>query len=121
MISNPGGSGLIVHETEVFSGTSPDGAWVDLNLAGTIGAKPSLVILKVSCGFAFGALAVRKNGDTDNHHSNTAPEAGGAALIDDGSVPTYMILVVATDDAGIIEWKTSNDQTFTIDIVAYVN
>ncbi len=112
-----GGASLTVAETEVFNDTSPT-SWTDLNLSATIGAQASLVLLKVfSTGV--GLYAFRKNGDTDNFYANTSTPAG-CAMVDIPPVEKHMVIIVATDAAGVIEWIAENAQTTTLDIIAYI-
>ncbi len=113
----PGG-GLTVAETEVFNGTSPT-AWTDLNLAGTIGANPALVLLKIDGAANLVGVAVRKNSDGDEFYSASITDPYGCAF-GRQAAGVYMVLLVATDASGIIEWKTGNAKATTIDIIAYI-
>ncbi|KKN74959.1 hypothetical protein LCGC14_0384610, partial [marine sediment metagenome] len=116
-----GGAALTVAETEVFSGTAPT-TWTDLNLSGTIGAQSSLVLLKfASIGAGYNrTVAVRKNGDTDEFYGATANEARGVALGQLlGASVVFVVLLVATDATGKIEWKSAAI-TMTVDVIAYI-
>jgi len=119
-ISNPRGSVLHVAETEVFSGVAPT-AWTDLDLSGTIGGKASLVLLKlIGASIDTHAMAMRKNGDTDEFYDAAATRPAGCALIV-GLNNKGLVLLVATDPAGIIEWRMSNADTVTVDVMGYIN
>lgn len=109
---------LTVAQTQVFTGSSPT-AWADLNLSGTIGAKPSLVLLKIYSANTRD-VAVRKKGDTDNFFLSAVDAAYGVALGEADS-SFHLALLVATDNAGVIEWKTSAATAMTVDVIAYIN
>ena len=113
------GAALTVSETEVFSGTSPT-SFTDLNLSGTIGSNAALVLIKVYSASSFLALAVRKNGDTDEFYG-AASKSVGCAIADDALAGSYYaVLLVTTDTSGVIEWRTGIAETTTIDIIAYI-
>ena len=107
---------LTVAETEVFNGTSPTN-WTDLDLSSTIGAQPTLVLLKINIAQTDTFYAVRKNGDTDEFYLTGAQPRGVALAI--GGV-YHGALLVATDNAGIIEWKAFAARAATIDVIAYI-
>ena len=109
------GSSLKVAETEVFSGTSP-ATWTDLDLSGTIGAKASLVYLKVYMGTGK-RCAFRKKGDTDEVYTLAANS--GASQCE----PTaHDCVLVPTDDSGVVQWKTETATgSTTVDVIAYIN
>ena len=114
-----GGATLTVSETEVFSGTIPT-AWTDLDLSGTVGSQATLVMLKVYQPIGIVALAVRKNGDTDEFYTSNTGDARGVALTKVYSL-VHAVLIVSTDNAGKIEWRGSSTTTnTTIDIIAYI-
>ena len=111
------GINLTVGETEVFNGNSPN-SWTDLDLSGTIGAQASLVVLKIYVDNSL-VTAVRKNGDTDEFYSTTTQNFGAAH--GENVTGVHIVLVVATDAAGIIEWKTqSATANSTVDVIAYI-
>ena len=112
-------SALTVAETEVFAGNSPGAsAWTDLDLSGTVGAQATLVLLKIA-GQADTRYAVRKNGDADEFYNNAVVPQGAAA--GEGTAALHLVLVVATDNAGIIEWRSEAvNAAHTIDVIAYV-
>lgn len=109
------GANLVVAETEVFNGTSPT-SWTDLNLSGVIGSNAALVILKVFCVSA--RVVFRKNGDTDEF-STLTQDARGCALAK-GSGVAHLVMLVATDANGVVEWTTLAAEAATIDIIAYI-
>ena len=112
------GAQLIVAETEVFNGTSPT-VWTDLDLSGTVGAQATLVLLKIKPTSHFTAVAVRKNGDTDEFYGATDYPASMAFGISQVA-GIHFVLMAATDTAGKIEWISENAETITIDIIAYI-
>ena len=114
----PPGIELTIAETEVFSGTSPT-TWTDLDLSGTIGAKASLVLLKVYTSTNSENVGFRKNGDTDEQYSATGNYSHSAAMFFSGVA--WHAVWVATDNAGIVEWKTLAAQAYTVDVVACLN
>ena len=114
------GAALTVAETEVFSGTSPT-AWADLDLSGTIGANPALVLLKILYPVNTQWLAVRKNGDADDFFGAGTPQMAGCAIFETYGTDKFYVVLVATDNAGIIEWiSTAAQAGTTIDIIAYI-
>jgi len=114
-------SKLTVAETEVLDVTTPNPSiWTDLDVSGTVGSNPALLLIKIDADTDVGAVAVRKNGDTDEF-LDPAIDAKGAALAKHGA-GTHLVLMVATDNNGIIEWYSTgkDDAHFTIDIIAYI-
>jgi len=114
-----GGATLTVAETEVFNDTSPT-AWTDLDLSGTIGSQATLVLLKIQADVDIRTIAVRKNGDTDEFYNTTLAAKTMGCAIGVGGTNAQIVLLVATDGGGIIEWKVSGEGTITIDIIAYI-
>lgn len=110
---------LTVEDTEVFSGTSPV-VWTDLDLSGTIGANAALVLLKFkNATLALGFVAVRRNGDTDEYYSGV--DHPGGTVMGHSIVGYVTVLLVHTDSAGIIEWKTANARAgTTVTLMAYI-
>lgn len=110
------GATLTVAETQVFSGTIPS-SWTDLNLSGIIGSQESIVLLKIKVSSAR-FVAFRKNGDTDEFYC-ASDNPGGCAFFRSYS-SEHKVVVVATDAAGIVEWKSTGATTATVDIIAYI-
>lgn len=113
------GAALTVAETEVYNGAAPT-SWTDLDLSGTIGSNTALVLLKINyADYDIGAIAVRKNGETDEFYTDENWGYGVARGSHAGGV--HMVLLVATDTSGVIEWKcmVARDPT-TVDIMAYI-
>lgn len=110
---------LTVAETEVFNSTSPT-SWTDLDLSGTVGANAALVLLKIQDAAASNDFAVRKNGDGDEFEHANAVGARGCAYAEDLTNTGFVVLLVATDTAGKIEWISADARTVTIDIIAYI-
>ena len=124
-ISNPlaGGARVITTETQVFSGAAPT-SWTDLDLSATIGARQSVVLLKFTetGNVSADSVAVRKNGDTDEfYNANYAGARGVAITYVFINSTSFQVLLVATDGNGVIEWRSVNGETMTIDVVAYIN
>lgn len=121
IISNPApGLELEVSETQVFNGTSPT-SWTDLDLSSTIGAKESLVLLKIA-GIDTKWFAFRKNGDTGNYGPANHQTPAGCAYVMASIGTGYSYAVwVATDSNGIVEWITETAETYTVSVIAYVN
>ena len=119
-ISNPAdpGAALTVAETEVFNGTSPI-AWTDLDLSAIVGANRALVLLKVgNPATTIYGTALRRNGDVDESYNASSHGASKASF---GGVSLFMHAVMATDAAGIIEWRAGAAVAgVTIDVVAYI-
>jgi len=110
---------LTVAETEVFTGTSP-ASYTDLDLSSVVGAKSSLVLLKITVGFDSAVCGVRKNGDTDDQFLQST--VGFACGQFTTFTNKFAILCVITDASGIIEWRTDAARTnCTIDVIAYIN
>lgn len=113
---------LTVAETEVFNGLAPV-AWTDLDLSGTIGSQATLVLLKIADthNISDSYVAVRKNGDTDEFY--VVPGVAkpmGAALGMIFELTPHIVLVVATDNSGVIEWRRQHAHNTTVDIIAYL-
>lgn len=110
---------LTVAETEVFNGVSPN-VWTGLDLSGTIGANAALVLLKVYCPTIGRTVAFRKAGDADEFYVAAYADPAGCALVHMATAVHYVVLV-ATSDAGVIEWKMSvATANTTVDIIAYI-
>lgn len=114
------GAILTIAETEVYHADSPN-AWTDLDLSGFIGgAKATLVILKVhnvgAGGIYFG---FRRNGDTDDVYMAVDKPLGASTGYSQSTV--WTVIVVPTDAAGIVEWRTDIVTDHTIDLIAYLN
>ncbi len=107
---------LTVAQTEVFSGTSPT-SWTDLDINAVVGANVALVVMKVNSGANPQVVAMRANGDGDDHY--LANVSGGANRVDNAaSIST--LLVCYTDASGIIEWMCENGVTTTVDVVLFI-
>ena len=115
---------LTVGKVEVFSGNSPVG-WTDLDLSGTVGANPALVVLEIwnsGGGINLWATAVRANGDTDEYWSNAFEDYAYGTALGHLQGGVAALFVVATDALGVIEWSTEFARgATTVDIVAYIN
>lgn len=95
-------------------------AWTDLDLSATIGAKASLVYLGVTRGgMDPGKVSFRKNGNTEDY-SFPVDNDGSVASVDPTNAH-YMVAIVPTDSAGIIEHIADNLQNIVIKVLAYIN
>ncbi len=109
---------LTVAETQVFSGASPSpSAWTDLDLSGTIGSNPALVLLK--CYNASGTTAAfgfRINGDTEPDFIYDHPLSCRMTTL------KFAYAFAIADSSGIVEWyfDQSGQASTTIDVVAYI-
>lgn len=115
------GAQLIVAETEVFNGNTPDpSAWTALDLSGTVGSNFALVILKVDGDIK--TVAFRQNGEVDEFYNVTLNTYGsGLQLIRGWGSSAVETVLVPTDSSGVIEWKAENVATAcVIDIIAYI-
>lgn len=110
---------LIVEDTEVFSSAAPT-SWTDLDLSGTVGANTALVLLKLSSNTGGDDVAVRKNGDTDEFWNTNTTDARGCALFQSITGGCHVVVIVCTDTAGKIEWKSQAGDSYTVDVMAYI-
>lgn len=119
--SSYGTASMTIAETEVFSGNTPGAsAWTDLDINAVVGSNVALVMLKVNGADGIARVAVRKNGDTDEFWNN-GPIPLGAAC-GEVAAAQWVVLVVLTDAAGILEWKAEGlAKACTIDVMAYIN
>lgn len=110
---------LTVAETEVFDGTSPT-SWTDLDLSSVVGANVALVMLKVLSTGEGEVKAFRKNGDTDESYSGGGSDyvSWGVSTVDTKTI--YTNVIVVTDAAGKIEWRTQTAETLTLDVIAFI-
>ena len=115
------GAALTATETEVFSGNAPT-AWTDLDLSGTVGANAALVLIKLQNTTAtdMRAVAFRKNGDTDEFWGPGQDDSASGCALVNILMTFHLVLLVATDNAGKIEWKAEIGAAATIDIIAYI-
>jgi len=95
---------------QVFDGTSPL-VWTDLNLSSYVGAKKTLVLLKVWVENNL-SVAFRENGDTHDYSAGTAENL--PMLADSGA---YVLLL--TDGGGVIEWWSDFGVHTVITLKAY--
>jgi hypothetical protein len=116
-LNNPIGA-LTIQETQVFNGASPI-VWTDLDLSATIGAGARLVLIKIDPGSTGKSVAVRKNGDTDEFYESNQ-YCFGCAKTGTGVSGIQNVFMVATDNNGIIEWRTETSATMTIDVIGFV-
>lgn len=104
-ISNPSqGASVSWHNALVLDAAPTAGAWTDLDLSATVGAKTTLCILGIAYDTNdIGNFCIRANGDTKEyfvaanematHGSDTTTTAGG-----------FRVILCFTDSAGIIEY-----------------
>ncbi len=111
---------LTIAETEVHAAAAPV-AWTDLDLSAVVGANPAIVMLKFAetANVSTPRVAVRRNGDTDEFYG-FAPQTGIATGETAQNSTVHIVLLVATDAAGKIEWIAEAAGAMTVDVVAYV-
>jgi len=115
-----GGASFVVSGAQAFSGLSPT-SWTDLDLSSIVGSNSAMVILRFHSGADINAIAVRKNGDTNDYYCASADaNAYGCALGHHDSTAD-LVLICVTDTAGIIEWICeSGVSPTTVDVIAYI-
>lgn len=114
LLAGAGGASLTVAEVEVFNGTSPT-SWTDLDLSAVVGSNPAMVLLKTFKNTQK-SVAFRKNGDADEYYS---PGNFSVACLDPvGDV--FGVMLVTTDNNGVVEWITETASTYTVDVMAYI-
>ena len=106
------GTVLTVAETEVYNAAAPV-AFTDLDLNAVVGANAALVMLKVVCS-AGTIFHFRRNGDADDR--SPTYDIGTAV----GEAAEFGVVLVETDAAGIVEWYKDDDDTVTVDVIAYI-
>ena len=119
-------------ETEVFNGSMIKDAWTDLDLNQVVGAKTTLVLLKVSllCSSCGGKIWFRSNGETSNFtlFESVMISEGGVEFVElwawNGSPhvenETGKVLVI-TDSNGIIEYGVGSDIDVKLSVLFYLN
>lgn len=121
-LSNPGyGANLHAVDTEVYNAVQNPSAWTDLDLSGVVGAKQTLVLLRVTqaSGAAKG-ISFRRNGETEIAQANSTGQRGLSNNLCVSAAPTWCL--AQTDANGICEWYIDdNSVTVVIDVVTYVN
>jgi len=115
-----GGATFVVSGAQAFSGSSPT-SWTDLDLSSIVGASQALVMLQFKAGNDMNALAVRTNGDTEEYyHTSSDASAQGLQLAHHDSVNVLSLMVV-TDSAGVIEWRTETSSgSAVVNVVMYI-
>jgi len=115
-----GGGGIFaISGAKIFNGSSPT-SWTVLDLSEIVGNYSALVVLKISAISDMDAVAVRTKDDVDEFWNTTADaSAYGLALGHHDSVAS-LVLMVATNPSGMIEWRTEKAATATIDVIAYI-
>jgi len=101
--SGGGGSTLVVAETLVFDGNTPNpAAYTDLDLSGVVGANAAVVLLKyVNLTGANPSIWLRRNGD--------AGLTNGSHCAASFPSPNYSArLFIETDNNGVVEWRCSS-------------
>ena len=95
-------------------------SWTELDLSSVVGTNNALVILAFSATGDMNATAVRRKGDTDEYYSTfNEANACGVALGHHDST-SVMVLICATDAAGVIEWITETSRTAIVKLMAYI-
>jgi len=110
-------SPLTVSKTEAYSAAAPS-SWTDLDLSSIIGAQATLVLLGVTSP-ADKMIAFRLNGDGDEFYALLDGVGIGVALAD-LQQDIHHAFIVATDAAGIIEWRLEDTTAVVIDVIAWI-
>ena len=108
--------------TQVFAHGYKSSTYEDLDLSAVIGAKQSLVMLKVTNASAATPhqYFFRRNGATDDLNDDSIVALFIDHLSGDGSVG---FLLVTTDTNGVVEWATNTTTTTEhcqVDMEAYI-
>ena len=114
------GLGLTWDGTEVVP-TNLVGAWTDIDLSAIVGAKRTLVILRVNNDAAATmTVGFRPKGDTDDMGSGTQ---GGAHFVKLSSVADEAgIAICYTNAAGVLQYiSVAGVRIATIDLIAWGN
>ncbi len=115
LVNPPPSVSMVIGDTNVFPNGAPPLAWTDLDLSAVVGARESLVMLKITPTNAGNGYGVRRNGDVDVF--DLADGMTGATPL----INTWVGLLVATDAAGIIEWIATGNWLTTVDVMGYIN
>lgn len=117
-ISNPApGRTLSSPNTTVYNATKTT-SWQDLDLSAVVGAKITLVLLKVLCSAANNKVTFRRNGDAAEYHRSD----GNPAAVAHGYTTTALLFFVDTDALGIVEWKVHDAvSTMTVIVATFLN
>ena len=104
------------HDHVAFAGAAPT-VWTDLDLSAIVGANHAIVALAITNTATTYTYAVRRNGDTDTYNiggtANDHCQSGFNTIAGE-----KIVLIVETDNAGIIEWKVAgNGLTTTVDVL----
>ena len=110
-------------ETEVFSETTVEDAWTDLDLSSAVGQKTSLVLLRFVTTNAPGTyMWIRPNGDSNEYHSPGEGTYGGSNIVFySGNGQNSVLAMVTTDSNGIIEYQMTSEITLTVSVLFYLN
>jgi hypothetical protein len=107
--------------TQIYDGAMPGTDWVDLDLSSVVGAKTSLVLLKIVDNYTGGAaqMIFRQNGETSE---TTSYEQGvNSALFGTNNADRFCYIVCLTDTGGVIEWKAlSAYESVQVWVMAYI-
>lgn len=115
-----GGGGFTFVDTNAFSGTSPT-SFTDLDLSSIIGAKKSIVMLRVSePSGQVTALTFKTKGETASYNPANGLSVGLSQLyLNSGGADDTSTTFVKTDENGVIQWYGIDARTVTIDVIAY--
>lgn len=120
---SPAASAVTIAQTEAYSGTVTPGLWRNIDLSAVVGAKKTVVLLKVGCQNAAQGLSIafRREGDTDECYKAGFETNGTAYATAGKNNEFYFRALVETDENGVIEAQTSAGVVITIDVLAYWN
>lgn len=110
---------LKVDSTEVFNGLPPL-VWTDLTLSAVVGNNPAFVVLKVTnLGTTFvNFVAFRQKGDNSEYFTATTPTGANK-----GALPvagTSCMMIVNTNQQGVIQWISSQAEPLKVEVVSFI-
>lgn len=103
--------------TQVFTGTSPNSTYTDLDLSAVVGAVQRMVYLKVVSSVGTGMrFAFKPKGDTSTYSATMSGANTGTLSSTAGDAVFFL---VKTDTAGVVQWTAGTAQDCTITVQAY--
>lgn len=112
---------LVIEETQIYA-AAPPVAWTDLDISAILGIEigSALVMLKhtETANVLANIIAVRRNGDIDPiinlglyNLSNSSNQINSTG---------FGVVMCFTDENGVIEWKATNANAVTLDVMGYI-
>lgn len=104
-------------DTSVYSTTSPNSAWTDIDISAVTGATTAIVWLEVTNTGANNQYAFRPNGSSVDYRYATS---NLGVTTTTGTNGRSTIVQAITDSAGIIELYSISPTTTTVKVKAYL-